>query len=89
MPHAPPEMLLPTTFAFARSANPRKIPTSSLRRVVLKSIFVPVAAKELMPVCELPMDLFPAMVVLTLFVGGLNPDTVVFDDVVHNLVCEN
>src|ERR671913_480952 len=30
-------------------------------------------AKELMPVCELPMDLFPAMVVLTLFSSASIP----------------
>jgi hypothetical protein len=73
MPHGLPEIWLPTTFAFARSANPRKIPNPSLRRVVLESIFVPVASKELMPTSELPMDLFPAMVVLTLFASASIP----------------
>src|SRR5918998_4021589 len=42
MPHAPPEMLLPTTFAFTGFGPPKKIPAKLERLISLERILVPV-----------------------------------------------
>src|SRR5215204_431397 len=87
MPHGPPEMLLPTTFAFARSTNPRKIPTTSFRRVVLERILVAVESMTPMPSTELPMESFPAIVVFGLLLTSI-PKTLLLTTLFTILVRE-
>src|SRR5918998_5290554 len=50
MPHALPEMLLPTTFAFASFGPNMRIPDLPERIMSLERIFVPGESKTLMPV---------------------------------------
>ena len=60
MPHAPPEMLLPTTFALlARSGPKRKIPVLPERLMSLERILVPVDSTTSTPRRELPMEIIP------------------------------
>src|SRR5829696_8024783 len=62
MPHAPPEMLLPTTFAFADFWPITKVPKIPERLISLERILVPGESTMNTP-AQLPMRSFPAMVV--------------------------
>ena len=62
MPHAPPEMLLPTTFAFAGFGPAMKVPTIPERLISLERILVPGESMTNTPT-QLPMRSFPAIVV--------------------------
>src|SRR5215203_1475580 len=64
MPHAPPEMLLPTTLASlsARSGPKMTMPVSPERLMSLERILVPVESLTSTP-AQLPMRSFPAIVV--------------------------
>src|ERR671910_787683 len=67
MPHAPPEMRLPTTLAslLARSGPNMAMPASPERLMSLERILVPVDSKTSTP-SRLPMRSFPAKVVFVL-----------------------
>src|SRR5215210_5028573 len=65
MPHAPPEMSLPTTFALADFWPATTVPAKPERLTSLERILVP-GASTLNTPSQLPMRSFPAMVVLVL-----------------------
>src|SRR5215216_1264030 len=65
MPHGPPEMSLPTTFAFADFGPVTNIPRLPERLTSLERILVPGAFSTYAPTQSL-MRSFPAIVVLTL-----------------------
>src|SRR5215211_2007386 len=67
MPHAPPEMLLPTTLAFTGFGPAMKIPTILERLISLERILVPVVSSSTNTPSQLPMRSFPATVVSMLF----------------------
>src|SRR5215203_5448338 len=74
MPHAPPEMLLPTTLA-SLLARKMMMPVSPERLTSLERIFVSVEPKTPMPLTELPMESFPATVVFVFPSSTLIPKT--------------
>src|SRR5918993_3874367 len=59
-PHAPPEMLLPTTFKFADFWPNTTVPTIPERLISLERIFVPGESMTSTPACPMPMRSFPA-----------------------------
>src|SRR3712207_4443105 len=63
MPHGPPEMLLPTTFAFTGFGPAIKIPAKPERLISLERILVPVVICSTNTPAPLPMRSFPATVV--------------------------
>src|SRR5215211_8524088 len=58
MPHGPPEMLLPTTFAFADFWPTTTVPTKPERLISLERIFVPGESTTSTPT-QLPTRSFP------------------------------
>src|SRR5215204_2484300 len=72
MPHGPPEMLLPTTFAFADFWPPATtVPTIPERLISLERIFVPGESRTNTP-APLPTRSFPAMVVIEASIDSLD-----------------